>query len=86
MVKWQMAFHMVTLEVGNIPAPQVSDLWNVKDKNGQTTHDKLQKLAADGWELVSVTPIQAVKQSILAGVFPYTHQLLFTFKRPISED
>ncbi len=52
-------------------------LWGVKHKDGTSTWDSLAKLAAEGWELVAVTPI---------NVSGFTHQLLFTFKRPMQSE
>ena len=50
-------------------------LWTVKDKDGKSAFDKVNAMAAEGWELVSVTPMDENG---------WTHQVLFTFKRPLE--
>ena len=77
MPQWELNFYRVIIdrvvarnEITNDPA----SLWTARDKSTQQTHlDALSDLAADGWELVSVTPI---------ATQGWTYYLLFTFKRP----
>ena len=77
MTQWELKVYNVDIEVdyqgGLWPSP--SSLWTKKHKEtGKTSWDELKELAADGWELVSVTPI-----AVRAGS---TASLLYTFKRP----
>lgn len=50
--------------------------WDRKNESGQTTWDELKDLASQGWELVSVTPLNHKGN---------TTRLLYVFKRPIEE-
>ncbi len=54
--------------------PPVDMLWEEQGRDGRTTVDDLNDLAAEGWELVAVTPILTDAN---------TRQLLFSFKRPL---
>jgi hypothetical protein len=59
MLTWQYNAH-----VGDVIDPKdlylttrVSLIWEMKDKSGKTSWDKIQEMGNEGWELVSVTPI-----------------------------
>ena len=77
MPKWQIHTYL-SCELLSLPIKvNASLVWTRKDKNtGKTDFDKLQELSAQGWELVSVTPITFTGS---------TRELLYTFKRPIEE-
>jgi hypothetical protein len=86
MAKWQIATVCVNISKkmnilgGTYPEPSV--MWNKNPKIGKSDFDILQEWAAAGWELVSVTPIQANSaQGGGAGTF----MLLYSFKKPIEE-
>jgi hypothetical protein len=53
-----------------------SNIWTQRYTGRTTDYDEIMKLAEDGWELVSVTPLSKSGR---------THKLLYTFKRPIEE-
>ena len=72
MTKWTLAAYLS----GNI-INDATRLWGQKDKKtGKSNWDDLKDMAAEGWELVSITPIE---------MRAYTSQLLYTFKRPIED-
>jgi hypothetical protein len=77
--RWQLWTHAVNITKANFASVTIdpSFVWTVKDKEGKTEWEKLQKLAADGWELISVTPIASVTS------LGHTTTLLYTFKRPL---
>jgi hypothetical protein len=53
MTKWQLTTYSARKFHHSIEG-----FWSVKDKKtGKTDWDKIQELASQGWELVSVTPI-----------------------------
>jgi len=73
MASWDLATYYVDVSPG-FSAPNPSAVWTNKDKKtGKTGWDELKALAADGWELVSVVPVNH------GGGTTY---LLYTFKRP----
>lgn len=70
MQKWEIDFFV-------IPVNQVcSRIWTEKGSDGLSSYEKINKLAEDGWELISVTPVSGM----FAG---RTSEILFTFRRPI---
>lgn len=72
MTKWELASYVA--HGGMIGPIDISSLYTNKDKKtGKTAWNDLTDMAADGWELVSVTPIS------LGGT---TTSVLFSFKRP----
>jgi hypothetical protein len=75
MQKWEIS-SFVTNQVGEMWKMHVENIWNNKFETGKSDWDELKKMASEGWELVSVTPI--------ANVNGNTTQLLFIFKRPIE--
>jgi uncharacterized protein DUF4177 len=77
--RWEIWAHPVNITKVNFASIEVEPalIWTRKDKEGRTEWDKLQKFAADGWELVSVTPI------VTASNLSHTSTLLYTFKRPV---
>lgn len=73
MQKWEL--HLQTAWINKHTS--ASDIWTEKDKKtGKTAWDLLQAAAAEGWELVSVTPVNH------SG---FTGEILFSFKRPLVE-
>jgi hypothetical protein len=81
MQKWEIKAEVVHILKISFLAPAESSathLWEIEDKKGETGLGRVTKLAEDGWELVSVTPING-------GPAGMTHQLLFTFKRPLEK-
>ncbi|MCX6083292.1 MAG: DUF4177 domain-containing protein [Chloroflexi bacterium] len=76
--RWQLQTHAVNIVKVGFTVPEINPtfIWERKDKEGKTDWDKLNKLANDGWELVSVTPIVTAHSG-------QTFQLLYTFKRPL---
>ena len=75
MARWELTMFVSWAAWGGVlGAADASNIWTKKDKQGKTEFDKLQELANDGWELVSVVPI-AINEG-------ETTHLLFTFKRP----
>lgn len=52
--------------------PQLAPMWRRKYADGTTDWDQINKLGADGWEMVSAFPIEA------AGTLQY---VAFVFKR-----
>ena len=79
--RWHLWAHVVNIAKSNFAVTNVDPafIWSIKDKEGRTEWDKLQQFAADGWELVSVTPI------VSAPASSQTYTLLYTFKRPIPQ-
>ena len=77
--RWQLWSHVVSITKANFRTVTVdpAHVWTIKDKEGRTEWDKLQQFAADGWELVSVTPITTTTTT------SYTSTLLYSFKRPL---
>jgi hypothetical protein len=74
MQKWELTMWMTDISQGEMYGG-ASNIWSHRDKKtGESCFDALIRLAGQGWELVSVTPI-----SLINGV---TAQVLFTFKRP----
>lgn len=62
MAEWSLRLYVVNLR-------KSSDAASISEQD----HRELDKISEEGWELVSVTPIDSLG---------YTPQLLFTFKRP----
>jgi hypothetical protein len=52
-------------------------IWEEKRKDDTTVWDTIKDYGKDGWELVSVTPIEDG-----GGYISYTQYLLYTFKKP----
>ena len=84
MIKWELAARYALIEDG-----EPSSIWTKKDKGGSTEWDSLLKLANEGWELVSVTPVtsatyywQLYGVRDAGGWASSTRCLLYTFKRP----
>jgi len=76
MTKWEI--HFFTARLTQVfGKPNVADIWTMKGDGGITRWDHAQELAAEGWELVGVTPIAATDGNTAA--------VLFTFKRPLPE-
>jgi len=74
MQKWELMTFVTDYITGR---GGVTSIWSVKDKKtGLTEWDQLTKLANEGYELVSVTPINHQG---------WTYEVLYTFKRPIEE-
>jgi hypothetical protein len=63
--------------LGSFVSP--SEIWEKKDKDGNTASMNIEKSGKEGWELVSVTPIIADY-----GQGSRTKCLFFTFKRPVE--
>ncbi len=83
MTKWELATYSVKILTGERSDP--SYVWTKKDEEtDKSAWDNLTKMAAEGWELVSVTPISSL--TIFAyeyrDVVTPTYYLLYTFKRP----
>jgi hypothetical protein len=78
-IRWQLWAHVVNISTSNFATVTVDPalVWTKKDKQGRTEWEKLNQFAADGWELVSVTPI------ITSPISSQTFSLLYTFKRPL---
>ena len=73
MVKWELKTYEADIrDFFNKPVPSI--LWKTDKKTIKTAWDELQEMANDGWELVSVTPINYDNG--------HTGILLYTFKRP----
>jgi hypothetical protein len=62
MAKWNLKLYVVNFS-------KSSDAASISERD----YRELDKISEEGWELVSVTPIDSLG---------YTPQLLFTFKRP----
>lgn len=78
MQTWEIYSYSASLYAGSLLGPVSSSrVWTGKDKTGKTQWDYLTEIASQGWELVSVTPINNKDGS--------TFELLFTFKRPIEQ-
>jgi hypothetical protein len=78
--RWELKSEPVSIMKSGFVSPPTVDpsfMWTEKDKQGHTQWENLQKLAAEGWELVSVTPITT------APNHSQTFTLLYTFKRPL---
>lgn len=75
MTKWKLQTYCFNLVQDG--SRQVSNLWEHKDAEGNSAWDTLQKFSAEGWELVTVTPIVVLNSG-------QTGQLLYTFKAPIE--
>ena len=77
--RWELMTFGANITKSNFATVTVdlSLLRTEKDKDGKTAWEKLQQLAADGWELVNVTPI------VTASSLSYTSTLVYTFKRPM---
>jgi hypothetical protein len=77
--RWQLLPHVVSIAKANFATVEVDPafVWTRKDKEGRTEWEKLNQFAADGWELVSVTPITT------SPVGSQMNFLLYTFKRPM---
>jgi hypothetical protein len=77
MTKWELSSYYKSIRAidGSYVGSDPSVIWTNKDKKtGKTSWDELKAMAADGWELVSVTPIAAGASG--------TDYLPYTFKRP----
>lgn len=73
MTKWKLYTYCVDI-IKNVNCDPAL-IWTQKDeKTGETVWEELNKLAADGWELVSVSPL-----AVPPGTTGY---ILYTFKRP----
>ena len=79
LTRWELKSRVVSIAQSNFAVTTVDPqlMWKRKDKEGQTDWEKLKQLAADGWELVSVTPI------VTSPTSSQTFELLYTFKRPL---
>jgi hypothetical protein len=79
LTRWELKSRVVSIAESNFAVTTVDPklMWKRKDKEGQTDLEKLKQLAADGWELVSVTPLVTCP----ASSQPF--ELLYTFKRPL---
>lgn len=74
MTQWELATKYV--KVGVFTGCDPRKIWQNKDPMGKSAWDELQAMAAEGWELVSVTP--------LAESYGHTAFILYTFKRPVA--
>ena len=68
-IKIFVAYNATVSEDGDT----AKNLWLVKGKDGKSEFDLLRDQSAEGWELISTTPINRDGN---------THQVLFTFKQP----
>lgn len=78
--RWELKMRTVDITEFSLLGVTTVDpklVWKGKDKEGRSDWDKLKGLAAEGWELVSVTPITVAPNS------GQTFTLLYTFKRPL---
>ncbi len=77
MTKWELEIYLsphIDVSVNEY----LYSLWEERDtKTGKRVGEDLQYMAAEGWELVSVTPITNNNGA--------TIRLLYTFKRPVEE-
>lgn len=77
MTQWELTARLVSvLDDKRVNTLFPERIWTLKDKTGTTDWEEICGLAADGWELISITPITQVGLTIY---------LLYTFKRPIQE-
>jgi hypothetical protein len=76
MQRWEVASYLCF--VGS-SGGSATAIWENKDKKtGKSAWDSILALSSQGWELVSVTPINARST--------WTTEILYTFKRPVEED
>jgi hypothetical protein len=78
--RWQLKCRAIDIVKSGFVSPPTVDprfIWKEKDKEGQSEWDRLQEIASEGWELVSVTPIHTAPDN------NQTFTLLYTFKRPL---
>ena len=75
--KWKLHAFAASLREGYEAGMGVTAkaVWTSKGDDGKTDWEKLEDLASQGWELVSVTPLGAA----------HTMELLYTFKMPVEE-
>lgn len=80
LTRWELLSHAVNITQPDLAHAHVDPTYTLlkKEKDGKSEWDQLQQFAAEGWELVSVTPIAT------ASATNQTFLLLFTFKRPIT--
>ena len=80
LTRWELLSYAVNITQPSLTHAHVDPMFTLsqKDKDGKTDWDQLQKFAAEGWELVSVTPIATTSAT------NQTFLLLYTFKRPIA--
>ncbi len=77
MTQWELNTYHVNIGMSTFN-PTPSFVWTEKNKKtGKTAWDDLTAMAADGWELVSVTPISGSNSGL-----SFTTYLVYTFKRP----
>ena len=78
--RWELLSYAINITQPSLTHAHVDPTFtlSLKDKDGKTEFDQLQQFAAEGWELVSVTPIAT------ASATNQTFLLLYTFKRPIA--
>lgn len=74
MIQWELAKYTAFLAHG-LHKFNVNDLDLKHPQTGKSLWDDLKSMAAQGWELVSVTPISGPEADC-------TTRLLYTFKRP----
>jgi hypothetical protein len=94
MVQWEYTYHMASIKNVGVKALAASNLGSAWDENGYSlwndhqmsvkndgkTVDLINKYGQDGWELVSITPVNfLIEYSNIA----HTMELLLTFKKPI---
>lgn len=80
MTKWELKYFALQIKLGLggiIPGIDPIKALGKKGDGGKSPEDELAEMAAQGWELVSVTPI-------VNSANPYTTHLLFTLKRPLE--
>jgi hypothetical protein len=75
MQKWKMTCAIIYTK----PGRDVSSIWkeSIDPLDPRTQWDGLERMASEGWELVSVSPINCNG---------YTVSLLYTFKKPMGEE
>lgn len=82
MQNWKYTFCCGSIkDEGIFNSSSSSWIWNKHKKDTKTPMDTINEYGAAGWELVAVTPIATDTGDAYAGI---THEVLFTFKKPID--
>jgi hypothetical protein len=68
---WEYSTLVVQIGSGEVSGAEA--IWTVKREHGLTDWERVVELGQQGWELVSITPIEVNSD---------TEQLLYTYKRP----